>query len=141
MERYRHGAGVVTYVARYLRGGPIKNAAMQSGRPSISIHGMFASPSGATAIGTATAPPPPATLCQQLVPTLPKRPGTSLSCNTASLCLDLQGLQIGMLSLPSSGSQLAAGKAAQLALWRGWGWLPVARGGAGGVLGGSGGWA
>ena len=25
MERYRHGAGVVTYVARYLRGGPIKN--------------------------------------------------------------------------------------------------------------------
>jgi len=57
MERYRHGAGVVTYVARYLRGGPIKNAAMQSGRPSISIHGMFASPSGATAIGTATAPP------------------------------------------------------------------------------------
>jgi hypothetical protein len=26
MERYRHGAGVVTYVARYLRGGPIKNA-------------------------------------------------------------------------------------------------------------------
>ena len=26
MERYRHGAGVVTYVARYLRGGPLKNA-------------------------------------------------------------------------------------------------------------------
>ena len=26
MERYRHGAGVVTYLARYLRGGPIKNA-------------------------------------------------------------------------------------------------------------------
>ena len=26
MERYRHGAGVVTYVARDLRGGPIKNA-------------------------------------------------------------------------------------------------------------------
>src|SRR5499433_2418706 len=26
MERYRHGAGVVTYVVRYLRGGPIKNA-------------------------------------------------------------------------------------------------------------------
>jgi hypothetical protein len=26
MERYRHGAGVVTYRARYLRGGPIKNA-------------------------------------------------------------------------------------------------------------------
>jgi hypothetical protein len=26
MERYRHGAGVVTYVARYLRGGPIKHA-------------------------------------------------------------------------------------------------------------------
>jgi Putative transposase/Transposase zinc-binding domain len=25
-ERYRHGAGVVTYLARYLRGGPIKNA-------------------------------------------------------------------------------------------------------------------
>ena len=25
MERYRHGAGVVTYLARYLRGGPIKN--------------------------------------------------------------------------------------------------------------------
>jgi hypothetical protein len=24
-ERYRHGAGVVTYLARYLRGGPIKN--------------------------------------------------------------------------------------------------------------------
>jgi hypothetical protein len=24
MERYRHGAGVVTYLARYLRGGPIK---------------------------------------------------------------------------------------------------------------------
>jgi hypothetical protein len=24
--RYRHGAGVVTYLARYLRGGPIKNA-------------------------------------------------------------------------------------------------------------------
>jgi hypothetical protein len=26
MERYRHGAGVVTYLARYLRGGPIQNA-------------------------------------------------------------------------------------------------------------------
>jgi hypothetical protein len=26
MERYPHGAGVVTYLARYLRGGPIKNA-------------------------------------------------------------------------------------------------------------------
>src|SRR5262245_3965671 len=26
MERYRDGAGVVTYLARYLRGGPIKNA-------------------------------------------------------------------------------------------------------------------
>jgi hypothetical protein len=26
MERYRHGTGVVTYLARYLRGGPIKNA-------------------------------------------------------------------------------------------------------------------
>src|SRR5262245_22093088 len=26
MERYRHGAGVVTYLARYLRGGPLKNA-------------------------------------------------------------------------------------------------------------------
>jgi len=26
MERYRHGAGVVTYLARYLRGGPITNA-------------------------------------------------------------------------------------------------------------------
>ncbi len=25
-ERYRHGTGVVTYLARYLRGGPIKNA-------------------------------------------------------------------------------------------------------------------
>jgi hypothetical protein len=25
-ERYRHGAGVVTYRARYLRGGPLKNA-------------------------------------------------------------------------------------------------------------------
>jgi hypothetical protein len=25
-ERYRHGAGVVTYLARYLRGGPITNA-------------------------------------------------------------------------------------------------------------------
>src|SRR5262245_34713933 len=25
-ERYRHGAGVVTYLARYLRGGPIQNA-------------------------------------------------------------------------------------------------------------------
>jgi Putative transposase/Transposase zinc-binding domain len=25
-ERYAHGAGVVTYLARYLRGGPIKNA-------------------------------------------------------------------------------------------------------------------
>ena len=25
MERYAHGAGVVTYLARYLRGGPIKN--------------------------------------------------------------------------------------------------------------------
>src|SRR5262249_39805701 len=25
MERYRHGAGVVTYLARCLRGGPIKN--------------------------------------------------------------------------------------------------------------------
>jgi hypothetical protein len=25
MERYRHGTGVVTYLARYLRGGPIKN--------------------------------------------------------------------------------------------------------------------
>jgi len=26
MERYRHGTGVITYLARYLRGGPIKNA-------------------------------------------------------------------------------------------------------------------
>jgi hypothetical protein len=26
MERYPHGAGVVTYLAHYLRGGPIKNA-------------------------------------------------------------------------------------------------------------------
>jgi Putative transposase len=26
MERYRHGTGVVTYLARYLRGGPLKNA-------------------------------------------------------------------------------------------------------------------
>jgi putative transposase/transposase-like zinc-binding protein len=26
MERYAHGAGVATYLARYLRGGPIKNA-------------------------------------------------------------------------------------------------------------------
>jgi putative transposase/transposase-like zinc-binding protein len=26
MERYRHGAGVVTYLARYVRGGPLKNA-------------------------------------------------------------------------------------------------------------------
>jgi putative transposase len=26
MERYRYGAGVVTYLARYLRGGPLKNA-------------------------------------------------------------------------------------------------------------------
>jgi hypothetical protein len=26
MERYAHGAGVVTYLARYLRGGPMKNA-------------------------------------------------------------------------------------------------------------------
>jgi Putative transposase len=26
MERYRRGAGVVTYLARYLRGGPLKNA-------------------------------------------------------------------------------------------------------------------
>jgi len=26
MERYRHGAGGVTSLARYLRGGPIKNA-------------------------------------------------------------------------------------------------------------------
>jgi len=26
MERYRHGAGVVTYLARYLRGGPLKHA-------------------------------------------------------------------------------------------------------------------
>jgi len=25
-ERYRHGAGVVTYLARYLRGGPLKHA-------------------------------------------------------------------------------------------------------------------
>jgi hypothetical protein len=25
-ERYRHGTGVVTYLARYLRGGPLKNA-------------------------------------------------------------------------------------------------------------------
>src|SRR4029453_16982669 len=26
MERYRHGAGVMMYLARYLRGGPLKNA-------------------------------------------------------------------------------------------------------------------
>src|SRR5262249_22036324 len=26
MERYAHGAGVVMYLARYLRGGPLKNA-------------------------------------------------------------------------------------------------------------------
>ena len=31
MERYRHGAGVVTYLARYLRGGPIKNARLMAG--------------------------------------------------------------------------------------------------------------
>jgi putative transposase/transposase-like zinc-binding protein len=30
MERYAHGAGVVTYLARYLRGGPIKNARLVS---------------------------------------------------------------------------------------------------------------
>jgi hypothetical protein len=30
MERYRHGAGVVTYLARYLRGGPIKNARLMA---------------------------------------------------------------------------------------------------------------
>jgi len=30
MERYPHGAGVVTYLARYLRGGPIKNARLVS---------------------------------------------------------------------------------------------------------------
>jgi len=29
-ERYRHGAGVVTYLARYLRGGPIKNARLMA---------------------------------------------------------------------------------------------------------------
>lgn len=31
MERYRHGAGVVTSLARYLRGGPIKNARLVAG--------------------------------------------------------------------------------------------------------------
>jgi Putative transposase len=31
MERYRYGAGVVTYLARYLRGGPIKNARLVAG--------------------------------------------------------------------------------------------------------------
>ncbi len=30
MERYRHGAGVVTYLARSLRGGPIKNARLMA---------------------------------------------------------------------------------------------------------------
>jgi len=30
MERYRHGTGVVTYLARYLRGGPIKNARLMA---------------------------------------------------------------------------------------------------------------
>jgi hypothetical protein len=30
MERYRHGAGVVTYLARYLRGGPLKNARLMA---------------------------------------------------------------------------------------------------------------
>lgn len=30
MERYRHGAGVVTYLARYLRGGPIKPARLMA---------------------------------------------------------------------------------------------------------------
>jgi hypothetical protein len=30
MERYRHGAGVVTYLVRYLRGGPIKNARLMA---------------------------------------------------------------------------------------------------------------
>jgi hypothetical protein len=29
-ERYRHGAGVVTYLARYLRGGPITNARLMA---------------------------------------------------------------------------------------------------------------
>ena len=96
MERYRHGAGVVTYVAHYLRGGPIKNAAMQSGRPSISIHGMFASPSGATAIGTATAPP----AAGHAVPAARANPAEasrhqSILQHYLSLCLDLQGLQSG----------------------------------------------
>ena len=36
MERYRHGAGVVTYLARYLRGGPIKNAGWWPGMASAS---------------------------------------------------------------------------------------------------------
>src|SRR5262249_47509928 len=30
MERYRHGAGGVTSLARYLRGGPIKNARLMA---------------------------------------------------------------------------------------------------------------
>jgi hypothetical protein len=50
MERYRHGAGVVTYLARYLRGGPIKNTrliAWDSDRVTFTYRASAeASPSG-----------------------------------------------------------------------------------------------
>jgi hypothetical protein len=36
MERYPHGAGVVTYLARYLRGGSIKNARLVAWEGTVS---------------------------------------------------------------------------------------------------------
>jgi hypothetical protein len=51
MERYRHGAGVVTYLARYLRGGPIKNArlvAYDGDRVTFTYRAQEEPPSGST---------------------------------------------------------------------------------------------
>ncbi len=52
MERYRHGAGVVTYLARYLRGGPLKNArlvAYDGARVTFTYRARHAEPSGGRA--------------------------------------------------------------------------------------------
>jgi len=52
MERYRHGAGVVTYLARYLRGGPLKNArlvAYDGARVTFTYRARHAEPRGGRA--------------------------------------------------------------------------------------------
>jgi hypothetical protein len=51
MERYRHGAGVVTYLARSLRGGPIKNARLVGWDGERITFTYRASAEGALAVG------------------------------------------------------------------------------------------